>query len=80
VQTVKQECVAYFVVLGEDHLRHLLTEFLRHYHQERPHQGVGNVPLSGPVEAPEGAILSPAEVRCQERLGGLLKHSTRRAA
>jgi putative transposase len=80
VQTAKQECLDHFVVLGEDHLRHLVTEFLRHYHQERPHQGVGNVPLGGPEEPPGGANLSLAEVRCQERLGGLLKHYTRRAA
>jgi putative transposase len=81
VQTVKQECLDHFVVFGEDHLRHLLAEFLRHYHEHRPHQGLGNVPPDGPPPAEDTDIpLSLAAVRCQERLGGLLKHYTRRAA
>jgi hypothetical protein len=57
-----------------------LTEFLAHYHEERPHQGLGNVPLSGPPPSVAEAVVLPlSEVRCRERLGGLLKHYRRAA-
>lgn len=74
VQSVKQECLDHFVICGEKHLRHLLTEYLGWYHQCRPHQGLGNKPLQ--VEAPP-ARKTPVVVQdvcCAERLGGLLKH------
>jgi putative transposase len=70
VQTIRQECLGHFVFFGEMHLRHVIGEFVKHYHQERPHHGVGNVPLSeaGPVEPWHGE-----EILRSERLGGLLK-------
>jgi hypothetical protein len=30
---------------GERSLRHVLTEYVTHFHHERPHQGKGNVVL-----------------------------------
>jgi putative transposase len=78
VGTVKRECLDYFVVFGEDHLRYLLREFLTHYHDCRPHQGLGNVPPSGPSPGADSP-LSLTEVRCEARLGGLLKHYSRAA-
>ena len=79
VQTVQNECLNHFVVFGERHLDHLLREFEDHYNTVRPHQGLGNrtigvVPLPG--EKPPGA----AEIECESRLGGLLRHYHRRAA
>jgi putative transposase len=58
---------------------------VNHYHEERPHQGVGNVPLSavarGTDEPESGVLPFPAdEVQCRKRLGGLLKHYYRAAA
>ena len=46
VQTLRVECLDHFVVCGEKHLQHLVKQFSVHYHEERPHQGRGNVPLS----------------------------------
>ena len=43
VQSLRHECLDRFVVLGETHLRHLVSEYLAHYNAERPHQGKGNV-------------------------------------
>ena len=80
VQRVKRECLDHFLVLGERHLRHLISEYVVHYHEERPHQGIGNRPPQQDRATPEIASLSLDEIVCRERLGGLLKHYERRAA
>jgi len=81
VQTLRKECLDHFVVCGEKHLRHLVKEFVAHYHEERPHQGRGNVPLSVPdPDNPPTLPFPKGEVVCRERLGGLLKHYSRAAA
>jgi transposase len=77
VRSVKEEALSRFVLFGEKSLRHVLTEYLAHYHAERPHQGKGNVILF-PGPPPEGAADGPIE--CRERLGGTLKFYHREAA
>ena len=49
-----------------------------HYHEERNHQGKGNLILFS--LATEGARNRKAAVRCRERLGGLLKYYEQKAA
>lgn len=73
VQTIKQECLDHFLVFGQDHLDYLVREYVRYYHDCRPHQGIGNR-LIAVVEAEPPAIASLEQVQCDERLGGLLKH------
>lgn len=80
VQSVRQECLDHFVVFGEAHLRHILSEYLIHYHQFRPHQGLGNLPLGRSALPPTDADRPLGEVVCQERLGGLLRHYQHLAA
>jgi hypothetical protein len=41
---------------------------------------VNNEPLGGLPPVEESVVLSLAEVQCEEKLGGLLKHYSRRAA
>lgn len=77
VQSVKHECLDHFIVFGEDNLRHILSEYLLYYHQHRPHQGLGNQPLSGAESASVDADQPVGEVFCEERLGGLLRHYRR---
>ena len=74
--SLQNECVNHFVVFGESHLDHLVSEYVAHYDEECPHQSKDNLPLTGDWSAPpaEGAIA------CRQRLGGLLKHYYRRAA
>jgi putative transposase len=76
VQKVKNECTDKMIFLGEKHLRHVLSEFVAHYHMERPHQGLGNRRIDVPTTQ------SPVRGRiyCRERLGGLLKSYYRKAA
>jgi len=59
------------ILFGEDSLRHVLNEYVDHYHQERNHQGKGNV-LLFPRPSPTGE--NEGTVQCRERLGGLLKY------
>lgn len=61
-------------VVFKRHLDHLVREFVEHYHTERPHQGVENMPLTGSPAVNFGGIVG------RERLGGLLRHYERRAA
>jgi putative transposase len=75
VGSVKSECLDRIVPLGEKHLRAAIRAFMDHYHEERPHQGLGNELI-----APETTSRGPGPVRCRERLGGVLKFYYREAA
>ena len=77
VRSVKEGALSRMILFGERALWHVLTEYIAHYHAERPHQGKGNVilfPLDRSRQGREG------RVRCRERLGGLLKYYNREAA
>jgi len=80
VQTIQQEALDHFVILGRRHLDHIIKSFVDYYHECRPHQGLGNVPPNGSLPGEEDEIVKAADVVCRERLGGLLKHYERRAA
>jgi putative transposase len=71
IQSVRRESLDHFLVFGEDHLRHLVSEYFAYYNGQRLHQGVGNWLLSG-EPPPEGSAPVPAVV-FEERLGGLLR-------
>jgi hypothetical protein len=75
VRSIKEECLSKLILFGETSLRRVVSEYLEHYHQERNHQGKGNL-LLFPVSAP----CEPAtrgSVRCRDRLGGLLNFYSR---
>jgi putative transposase len=42
IRSVKEECLSRVILFGEASLRHVLNEYVDHYHQERNHQGKGN--------------------------------------
>ena len=62
------------MLFGESDLRHALTEYLDHYHEERNYQGKGNVLLF-----PSGKPKAEGPIECRERLGGMLKFYYRKA-
>ena len=76
VRSVKQECLSKLILFGESSLKRALTEFIAHFHSERPHQGKGNMLLfpSNPESQPAGR-----RIVCNERLGGVLKYYCRAA-
>ena len=75
VGSVRVECLARIVPLGETHLRNAVRAFVDHYHEERPHQG-----LSNEIIAPKTTSLGSGHVRCRQRLGGVLRFYYRAAA
>ena len=77
VRSIKEEALSRFMLFGERSLHHVLTEYVAHYHEERPHQGKGNVILFPSVQA-DLTLAEP--IRCRERLGGLLRYYHRKAA
>jgi putative transposase len=72
VQTIKQECLDHFLVFGQDHLDYLVREYIRYYHDCRPHQGIGNRLIRASKESAP-VVVTLDQVRCESRLGGLLK-------
>jgi putative transposase len=76
VRSIKGECLSKLILFGEASLRRAITQFLAHYHHERNHQGKTNLLLFPPDER---LPHDPSEIRCRERLGGLLKYYSRAA-
>ncbi len=76
-RSVKEECLSKLILFGEPALRHALTHYVQHYHQERKHQGKDNLIL---LPAAADRIGSAAgKIQTRERLGGLLKFYHREA-
>ncbi len=91
IQTMKQECLDYFIVFGPRHMDHLVSEMTSYYHEERPHQAKENnllVPTATPPEKKRNRkkaesppdVVPVSQIKCRQRLGGLLKHYHRKAA
>ena len=80
VAAIKRECLNHFLILGVRYLEHLIQEYLAYFHDERPHQGLGNRPPNQRRCPAEVTHLDLEEVVCRQRLGGLLRHYERRAA
>ena len=77
VRSVKSEALSQIILFGERSLRHVVSEYVTHYHTERCHQGLGNVI---PFPARQAANDHEGPIGCSERLGGLLKYYERQAA
>jgi Integrase core domain len=77
VRSVKQECLSKLILFGKGPLSRVLSEYSRHYHQERNHQGKGNRLLF--PHASEKPNRQRRSIECRHRLGGLLKDYTRAA-
>jgi len=76
VRSIKSECLAQIIPLGERHLRQAVRQYTEHYHIERNHQGLDN----RLIEERNGVIDMTSAVECHERLGGVLNYYERRAA
>ncbi|MHC4944162.1 MAG: integrase core domain-containing protein [Planctomycetota bacterium] len=76
VRSIKYECLNKMIFFGIRSLERAVRSYMDHYHRERNHQGLENTIIN-----PELAILRQnGEVRCRERIGGLLRYYYRQAA
>jgi transposase InsO family protein len=74
-RSLKGECLNRMIFFGERTMQTGVHEFLDHYHAERNHQGLGN----RLIEAGEEVGRVSGNLRCRERLGGLLTYYYRDA-
>lgn len=76
IGSVRRECLDHVVVLGEWHLRRILTRYFTYYHRARTHLALDkDAPDRRPIESPElGMVIQVPEV------GGLHHRYVRQAA
>jgi putative transposase len=75
VGSVRRECLDHLLIVGAAHLHRVLSTYVTHYNQARPHQGLEQRTPLPPTERVE-----QGPVRCRELLGGLLREYYREAA
>lgn len=89
IQSLQQECLDHFVVFGKAHFDHLCSGYREHYHMERPRQSLENLVLptakakhngKSKKQSTDPETIPLSSISCKERLGGLLKHYSRKAA
>ncbi len=76
VKSVKSECTDRLVLIGERSLLRAVDQYLDFYNGERFHQGMDNRLLT----KLEMSRDDDGPIECRERLGGMLKYYSRRAA
>ena len=74
MKSVKYDCLNYLILSSVKQLEYALNQYQEYYHHERTHQSLGRI-----IE-PKHKINDTAEIKCIERLGGLLKSYHRLAA
>jgi len=70
IRGLREECLNHLVLMSQRALREAVENYVQHFHQERPHQGLENKITSPQFEASEPV----ASIGCRKRLGGLLKY------
>ncbi len=69
----KRPCLDKMIFFSEAALRKAISEYVLHYHHERPHQGRDNQIIEPDVEASR----NQGPIRKIAHLGGLLNHTYR---
>lgn len=70
VRSIKEECLARMIFVGQASLRRGIAEYMAHYHAERNHQGLNNTLIrADPVDAENDAF-----IQRRQRLGGMLNY------
>jgi putative transposase len=70
VGTVRRELLDRMLIVGRRHLETVLSDYVVHYNQHRPHRSLGQIPPLGAVASPAPA--AGARVVRLDRLGGLI--------
>ena len=75
VRTLRNDCLDHMLILNEQHLRSVLTEYVAYYNTERPHRSLALEPPLPTARSP----VTRGELRSCAVLGGL-HHVYSRAA
>ena len=60
IGTLRREVLDRVLIVNEDHLRRVLTEYLRHYNTARPHRSLGQLTLPKPIPGDPNRSTSPS--------------------
>jgi len=74
VGTLRRECLDHVLILGRQHLRHVLAEYAAHYNGHRPHQGLQQ---EFPLCQPGRVVDVTARIERRKVLGGLISEYRR---
>jgi len=76
IRSLKRECMDWFMCFELEHLQYLVRTWVEHYNSERPHRGIG---MENEVLDPHPKIETIGELRCRQKLGGVIKEYYRDA-
>jgi transposase InsO family protein len=76
VGTLRRECLDHVLILGEQHLRQVLVEYVRQYNGHRPHQGLQQ---EAPLRQPGHVVDITARIERRSVVGGLISEYRRAA-
>lgn len=68
VNRVRDDCLNYFIIFGESHLRYLIQEYVKYHNTVRPHSGLKHRCIDHSPNKSSGIL------RSKEILGGLHRH------
>ena len=71
IGSIRRECVDHVIVLGEAHLRRILTEYAAYYNELRTHRSLGK---DAPIHR---AIQHQGRIASEPVVGGLHQHYCR---
>jgi len=72
IGTLRRELLDRVLIINERHLRRVLTEYLRHYNEARPHRSLGQLtPAQADTDPPEPVNLGGFRIRRKQVVGGL---------
>ena len=77
VGTARRELLDHLLIFGRRHLEYVLREFVEHYEEARPHQGLGQ---RTPRQRAPTAATETGPVLRRDRLGGVLHEYFHEAA
>jgi len=74
IGTLRRELLDRLLIVNEQHLRRVLTEFLLHYNTARPHRSLDQLsPAQAASQPPEPVDLADHRIRQKQVLGGLTR-------
>ncbi len=70
VRTVRADCLDRILIVGRRNLERVLSVYVRHYNEHRPHRALGLVPPDRSTPIPQATL--PVRARRRDLLGGLV--------